>query len=94
MTKKTSMEEIGSRINAHLKRFEKDKAINKNSQADGRGLSDYYCASAGRAGRFVCVTYITYQGHSSLTRAQAEAYLKWLDAGNAGKHFEALRSFK
>jgi hypothetical protein len=94
MAKKATLGSIAARINAHLKRMEADKAINKNTQADGRGLSDFYCAGSSAAGRFVYVTYITYQGHSPLTRQQAEAYLAWLDAGNNGKHYEVLGSFK
>ena len=89
-----SLTETGERINAHLKRFEADKEINTTRKF---GLSSmathiYYNAWAGRTGRFVGVRYIIYQDGDSLTRAEAERYLAWLDAGNVGTHWQSLRS--
>lgn len=81
------IDEIAKRITQHLRRFERDKKINK---ADAMDLKPYYFAQAGRAGPRVAVTYITYQGPTNLTKADAEKYLAWLDAGNVGKHHEAL----
>ena len=94
-----SLTETGERINAYLKRFEADKEINKtiyydSSRAGKRESAgrSYYYAHARRAGRFVRVCYISYQGGYPLTGAEAERYLAWLDAGGVGRHFEALRS--
>jgi len=83
-TKKVGLAEIASRIGQHLRRFEKDAQINKK---DDRGLSPYWNVFAHRNGRYVQVQYVSYQGHSSLTRAEAEKYLAWLDAGNVGRHY-------
>lgn len=91
MTKPTPLKDIAARIDAHLKRFERDPVINKNTKPDGSGLSDYYQAHAYVGGRWVRVRYISFQGTSSLSRDQAERYLAKLDAGFVGRHFEALR---
>ena len=78
---------IANRINAHLKRFERDKKINKPIKSGGMATATYYFAGACRVGRFVSVCYVAYQGSTSLTRDEAVAYLKWLDAGNVGTHW-------
>lgn len=84
-----TLTEIGDRINKHLKRFEADPSINvRNSKY---GTSPYYHASAVRAGRYVNVVYVAYQGSTSLSREDAESYLEWLDSGHVGTHYEALR---
>jgi hypothetical protein len=90
MAKKPPLTETAKLINAHLKRFERDPAINLNTMPDRSGLSLYYCAGAGVSGRYVWVKYISYQNASHLTRADAEAYLKKLDEGFVGRHWEAL----
>ena len=74
-----TLTEIAARIDAHLKRFE---AV---------PLARYYFARAYRAGKYVLVTYVTYRGHSSLTRSEALAYLAWLDSGKIGTHWESQR---
>jgi|694.fasta_scaffold00460_36 hypothetical protein len=82
------LQEIADKIKDHLKRFESDKTI--NAAKDGRSISPYYNAWATRSGRYVRVTYVSFQGSSSLSKAEAEAYLEWLNAGNIGKHYKAL----
>lgn len=88
--------EIAARIHAHLKRFAADPKINKERTytKDGkeyfRGRPFYY-AGAHASGRWVWVVYVTYQGGHALSKQDAERYLVWLDAGNVGRHFEALR---
>lgn len=76
---------------------EKDPAINPiryftegphKGESYGRSYSN---ASAYATGRFVYITYISYQRASHLTKEQAVRYLKLLDAGYVGRHFEALR---
>jgi hypothetical protein len=89
-----TLTEIAKRIAAHLKRFEADPEINAErfyeSRRTGRRESSghpYYHAGAWRAGNRVKVIYVSYHDPSSLTRAEAEAYLTWLDAGNVGTFF-------
>jgi hypothetical protein len=81
------LDEIASRISAHLKRFEGDPKT--NIDRSGRGLFDYYGAHATRAGSYVSVTYISYQGSRTLRKDEALAYLAWLDAGGVGTHYTA-----
>lgn len=82
------LDEIAKRINAHLKRFESDPKINTKTTGN---LRRYFVAGAVASGTRIFVTYITYQGHSSLSKADALAYLAWLDAGNVGRHYDAVR---
>ena len=85
------MGEIAARIGAYLQRFERDPKINvRDAKYD---TTPYYVARAGyNGGARIWVCYVTYQGRSTLTRDEAERYLAWLDAGNVGRHYEALRS--
>lgn len=84
------LKEIASRINAHLKRFEADPVINAGYiDARRKGLHPYYLAGAWSSGNRAYVSYVNYQGSSSLTKADAIAYLAWLDAGNVGTHWRA-----
>ena len=87
--------DLAERIHQHLQRFEADPDINQFPERDRRhqrGLKPYFHASARYAGGSkMWVTYISYQGRSKLTKAEATAYLAWLDAGNVGRHYEALR---
>jgi len=81
-TKSLKLADIAARICAHLKRFELDPKINRYPDKARENLNPYYMPVAGASGRFVYVTYISYQGQSHLVRAEAEAYLAWLDAGS------------
>lgn len=83
------LKEIASRINAHLKRIEADPKLNPYDRPGG--CRPYYMAGAWAAGRWVGVKYVSYQGFRNLSKADAERYLDWLDAGNVGRHYEALR---
>ena len=77
----------GPDIKGFLKRFEADKALNRT---EGR-LAKFWNATAFYpGGPRIHVVYVSYQGSSTLTKAQAEKYLEWLKAGNVGKHFVAL----
>jgi hypothetical protein len=82
------LKEAAARIDAHLNRFERDPKINKVAQHGGMKTREYYGVGAITGGSRVFVTYIRYQGSASLTKAQAEAYLGWLDGGNIGRHYE------
>ena len=82
------LEELAARIAEHLKRFEADPVINApNPVSKAR---PFYQAIAVRTGRYVAVQYVSYQHTSHLTRDEAEKYLAWLDAGNVGKHHQAI----
>lgn len=82
---KQPLAKIAAEIGKYLKAFENDPKINPRSM---KKPSKYYEAGAFASGRWIYVCYIGYQGTSNLTRSEAEAYLKWLDAGNVGKHYE------
>lgn len=88
------LKEIASRINAHLRRMEADPKINKVSKHGGMRLQRYWQAGAGDSGNRIFVTYVSYQGQNSLTKAEAMSYLEWLDAGNSGKHWTALAEIR
>jgi hypothetical protein len=78
--------ELAARINEHLTRFESDPAINKPLEDSSSRMKPFFNARAWKHGNGVGVCYVSYQGASQLTRAQAAEYLAWLDAGNTGKH--------
>jgi hypothetical protein len=80
------LSQIAAKIDAHLRRFEMDPKI--NNRRNETKLLSYYGAGASVAGRYVSVQYIGYQGDTSLSKAEAERYLAWLDAGNVGRHWQ------
>lgn len=82
------LDEIAERIDRHLKRLESDEAI--NVPKPGSRLKPYYRAGACRAGSYVHVVYVSFQGGRNLKKSDAEEYLRWLDAGNVGRHYTAL----
>ena len=82
-----TMKELAAGIAAHLKGFEADPAINVRGRENLLRFYNAYCSSGG--GR-IYVQYISYQGTSHLSKAEAESYLAWLDAGNIGQHYKAL----
>jgi hypothetical protein len=50
-----------------------------------------YMANCHASGSRIWVLPVGYQGPTSRTKSEALRYLEWLDAGNNGRHFEALR---
>jgi hypothetical protein len=78
--------EIAGKIAAHLQRFENDPEINKRREANK--LLPYHWAGARATKRHVSVVYVSFQGPSYLSKAEALEYLAWLDAGNVGRHFK------
>jgi hypothetical protein len=85
--------DIARGIDNHLKRFEADKAINRPSMARGMCCAfclPYYGARAWASGSRIGVCYVSYQGESYLTKAEAILYLDRLDHGFVGKHWKAL----
>jgi len=100
VTKTEIAREIAQKINAHLQRFEKSPKLNpgerydqktKKWKRDPSGLRNYYGAHARGDRHRVWIVYITYQGGRHLSIEDAQKYLAWLDAGNVGRHYEALR---
>ena len=92
------LRDIAARIDAHLKRFEADKSgVNvertySNNRGQASKLRSYFGAGSGYAGgRYIFVRYVCYQDGSHITKEEALRYLAWLDAGNVGRHYEALR---
>lgn len=84
------LKEIAAKIGAHLKRFEADPKINRRDAT--YGTTPYYNAGAFYSrGAFISVRYVSYQHTSHLRKNDALAYLEWLDAGNVGRHHQALR---
>ena len=76
--------QIAERIKEHLKRANEDP----DNKLHG--------ARAYASGRWVYVIYVSYQGRSHLTKTDAEAYLRWLDANpdTFKRHHSALRTFE
>jgi hypothetical protein len=87
-TKTERAAEIGARIDAHLKRFEKDPKINRR---DDDRLTPFYMAGAAGIRHRVFVRYVSFQGITYLSVEDAERYLKWLDAGHVGKHWKVIK---
>lgn len=80
------LDEIADRIHSHLERIEADTALNAHPTVPGQTrLAD---AQAYATRSSVRVTYRSFQGESSITKQQAEAYLDALDEGYLGKHHE------
>lgn len=91
---------ISQKIDVHLKRIENDPTLNPSRRLDKdqktwvpdeRGTRAFYGAGSSGDRYRVWVIYVTYQGGSYMAIEDAEKYLAWLDAGNVGRHFEALR---
>ena len=91
---------LAQKINAHLQRIEHDQALNpgrrfdkdqKTWVLDESGVRSFYGARSMGDRYRVWIIYVTYQGGSYMSIEDAEKYLAWLDAGNVGRHFEALR---
>lgn len=85
-----TLTQIAKRIDEHLDRFEAD-ITGVNKKCEKYGVYPYYRASAYRAGNRVAVTYVSYQGSTTLKKDEALEYLAWLDAGNVGRHYEQQR---
>ena len=91
---------LAQKINTHLQRIEHDKTLNPGKRfdkdektwvPDEKGARSFYGAHSMGDRHRVWIIYVTYQGGSYLPIEDAETYLAWLDAGNVGRHFAALR---
>ena len=99
-TQAPTCKQIAHAIDGYLKMFEADPNINVRRvlvdgewqvAPTGKGVGQYYFAHAVAHGRFVRITYISYQGSRALTKAEAATYLTWLQAGNVGTHHNMKR---
>lgn len=83
--------EIAAKVRQHLARFEADPEINR-PRGENMKLPPYYKANCWSSGRYVGVRYVSFQGDFHLSKADAIVYLAWLDAGNIGRHWKALKA--
>jgi hypothetical protein len=83
-----SLKEVASAIHSHLIRMEADPLINTKKP---EGLPRLWHSNCFQSGRYVGVTYISFQGPSFITRSEAEMYLAALNAGDTRRHFDVLR---
>lgn len=86
MAQELKLPEIARRIAAHLARAEADPTLNKVNPHSKSGSRKYHHALSYQAGPKLAVVYVSYQGATLLTKAEALVYLAWMDAGNSGKH--------
>lgn len=84
-------DDIAKRISNRLKWLEKNDNPTMPGNHDG-SLKRFWNAGAYRAGRYVKVWYVSYQGGRNLTFDEAERYAQYLEDGNNGRHYEALRT--
>lgn len=81
------MKELAEVIKSHLQKWEKDPAINVKS-LDGH--SRYYRANSWYSGGpKLSVKYVCYQHTANLSKEEAEHYVKKLQAGFVGTHWQA-----
>lgn len=83
--KSIKLAELAKRIGVHLQKFaelERHKPATAGAQ-----LGKYYNPTCWAAGSRLGIRYVSYQTNSYLSKADAIAYLDWLDAGNCGKHY-------
>lgn len=88
-----TLKEIAEKISAHLARWERDPKVNPRDPYTTMkpGMVHLYSSGAFPAGNRVAIRYVSYQHLSKLKKADAEAYLAWIDAGNIGRHYEWRR---
>lgn len=84
-----SLQDIAAALLAHLSRIEADPVLNPRDGGHPLGDRDIICPSVERAGSRISVQYRTVA--DTLTKAEAAAYLAWLDAGNNGTHLDMIR---
>lgn len=84
------LEDLANGIYKYLQKFEADPNINIRRNDNKYRLKPYFNVSAWQAGRYVAVQYVSFQGHTNLTKQEAREYLDWLHEGNVGTHRSAL----
>lgn len=70
--------EIAGRLRIHLERCEVTQKLSYKPDTDRIGLLDK--AGAAVVGRCVAVTYVRGHGQVTLSKADAEAYLQWIES--------------
>ena len=79
---------IAEQLFRHLRRIEQDS--HSNVPTPGQPLPFYHVQvrhyAGGRTGGYIRIHYNSHEPEQRLTRAQAEAYLAWLDTGHRGSY--------
>ena len=79
--------EVAAKIDAYLRCWEADPAINTKYGKPGQRISRYYMAGCYTHGGWVCIVYVSFHGTEKMRAADAEKYLAWIEAGNVGEHY-------
>ncbi len=87
MTKPIPLKVLARRIQEHLTAIEASPTRNPWNRGIVNGTKPYYRATAYVAGTRLGITYVNYQGTTTLTQHEATAYLNFLDAGHTDKHY-------
>ncbi len=86
-------DDIAKRINDRLKWLEKND--NPEVASSYGKMHRFWNAGAYRAGRYVKVCYVSYQGSDNLTFDEAERYAQYLvKQGGNETHYVAFREMK
>ena len=84
-----NLQDIAAALLAHLKRIEADPVLNPRAGGHPLGDRDIVCPSVERTGSRISVQYRAVA--HTLSKAEAAAYLAWLDVGNNGTHLDMIR---
>jgi hypothetical protein len=83
--KKLTCEQIANRIYKILKELETKKLDKK---------FNLYEVNVWSGSGVVHIRYVDYWNYDTLTKVEALEYLKWLEAGNIGNHYDMEREKK
>jgi hypothetical protein len=90
-----SMGELADWIDLYLNLAENDPKINKPYSDKHKHNRLWNSGAVYTAGPKISIVYISFQGYSNVSKAEAEIYLEKLEAsmqkGKFIRHFEALR---
>lgn len=91
---KLKLAEIAARINAYLQGFAADESLVKKTitglDGEEKEITVFWQPRCSAAGAKVKICYVGYRNDTTLVKEDALTYLKWLDAGNVGKHIEVI----
>jgi hypothetical protein len=91
------LKEIAARIRDHLDRLEQDEGANHvmwtpRGKTEPEKLSLIWRPSVWVGGAYICLRFISYQPHQTLTRDAALKYLAYLDGGGKGRPGASLKT--
>lgn len=90
-----TLPQIAEHITTHLKRMEANPTINTAPGMRPESTMRIFVRPwAYHSGSKLALIYRAWDVHSPayLTKSEAQKYLEWLDAGNSGRHYEALKT--